>query len=137
MLWGGAGVLLRPKALWLTGCSAKALPIILARSFVMSLQAPFVICFQAHDIRDYGEREFLFDGAKKKNRDPFRNHRNTRPTANKEKWNRYPELVQKKKRCCPPFTNTHKLIAVTNILLKEFLAIVTLYDLTPGHWDHS
>ena len=37
----------------------------------------------------------------------------------------HPALVQKK-RYCPPFTNAYKLMTVTSVLLREFLATARL-----------
>ena len=58
-----------------------------------------------------------------KNRNPFRNRCNTRPSAIKKGITIHPALVQK--RCCPSFTNAHKLTIATNTLLREFLATAT------------
>ena len=81
----------------------------------------------------YDMRVSNFDTMPKKNETPFaivvpdRVLRSimvydTRPTAKKkEEKKRRPALVQKNKRCCPPFTNALKLttaITLTNILLS-------------------
>ena len=69
------------------------------------------------------------------------------PDRPRQKKHTHTHTIQnsyKKKRCCPPFTNAHKLTTVTNILLKEFLEagmnmpmiVLRLID-TSLHWRTS